>query len=1071
MEEAWMLGRGQWRGEIDTEGELTVAYLAPTVAMRNWLIEERMRDEVHVAEVHGQVTYQPWKLPAEMNADRMRERKRRPWVKVFKPSLLAAKWMRGAVEYFFGPIVSEQRVDDEQREYVRYVLDGPMKNPLKSSVAVAIGAYSFEEVRVVTSETPFCEVCFTHGHMGLHGRCLTPSETLQEMHEREVISTMDPILQSNPQEERRAWHELELQVDDALLKEARIAGEARKEAASQACHEERRRKPAKGRGRYRRNVLWEGRGDDPMQTDDPHWVFGEDRKRKAEQGPEQEKGSKTGSLRQEQGTGGDQRERDAESSSAKSGKEVGDGGQTQSSEGFGGSKKGERLADKKEGRREGLLRERKGSRGTELLRPRRMLMGEKEGGGLGYPRAKGDKAREGKKRRRTIGRTREEILISGMLSGSDLLLRQGGIDARETMGQETSGRQVSSQTSQTRPKCTRERQRSPLGTKGYEPRYSLRGKEKRNESPPPSGSVPLKEPSFGLPAEGVGDQSSCQDDDNSLESSTTETSDSSEDDQQSGHRSANQQQQDCSAEGGAQGSARQQQQERSVEEEHHTSRGQGSEERATPAEAASAENRSTQEQESQQRQQPESQLEGLARQERMGARLPDILRAGEGYVCPIVLWRAPEEIRLLLEGATDVPTFGVARPPREQQVLKKVAEWLGPRYEVVTLPQISALRFVRETAGGDEYVIFVFFVEAIPKRPGVPRLGSAGMHWIRFAEAYGPAALSQDYHLVHTTSLALLNSVNACLPLMEHVGGMKFQNGTDSYRTLHPQERAFTFWGNTVTRRSRIDMIWASGELNETGEQVRIVPMATSDHSAVIATFPVGRLEIGRPPKAIPAWVFKSPEYGPVIVKFWEDWAEDCTQEQLLPQVITAVQTLRHILQKLLRGNYLAHKKTGEEYAQRMEELDKGPEEGQIEEEWWAERVEAARGWREWQAEEAVKWGRRTKETWITLGERMSRQFFATVATKKAAPIMTAMDHPFDGQMEQQRTTRGILKCVTDFYRQLLTEEEQWTPEEMAGEPELDIWSHVQSRLNLAETCKLEEDITEEEVVSDCRAP
>ncbi|GBG61374.1 hypothetical protein CBR_g20405 [Chara braunii] len=849
-------GKRPVASEIDTEGELTVAYLAPTVELRNWLIEERMRDEVHVAEVHGQVTYQPWKLPAEMNADRMRERKRWPWVKVFKSSLLAAKWMRGAVEHFFGPIVSEQRLDDEQREYVKYVLDGPMRNPLKSSVAVAIGPYSFEEVRVVTSETPFCEVCFTHGHMGLHGRCLTPAETLQEMHEREMRSIMDPILQSNPQEERRAWHELELQVDDALLKEARIAAQTRKEAASQACHEERRRKPAKGRGRYCRNVLWEGRGDDPMQTDDPHWLFGEDRKRKAEQGPEQEKGSKTGSSRQEQGTGGDQRERDAEASSAKPGKEVGEGGQTQSSEGTRGAEERGETSRQKEGQEGTITQGTQGQQGNRAASSEKNADGGEGGGRAGLSEGQGgqnerrkeaqaddrqvrqDGQGQGQAERRgeqdsggesgaqqqpgrpmyetstqvrqegqgqeqverrgeqgsvgesgtqqqparpvyetpiiadqvphspiKYGRRRKQV-TSGpekksssaecfpvpTFSSDRVASTQG-----KTMGQETSGRQASSQTSQTRPKCTRERHQSPLGTKGYEPRYSLRGKGKRNESPPPSGSVPLKEPSFGLPAEGVGDQSSCQEDDNSLESSTTETSDSSEDDQQSVHRSANQQQQDCSAEGGAQGSASQQQQERSVEEEHHTSQGQGSEEGATPAEVASAENRSTQEQESQQRQQPESQLEGLARQERVGARLPDILRAGEGYVCPIVLWQAPEEIRLLLEGATDVPTFGVARPPREQQVLKKVAEWLGPRYEVVTMPQISALRFVRETAGGDEYVIFVFFVEAIPK--------------------------------------------------------------------------------------SRIDMIWASGELNETVEQVRIVPMATSDHSAVIATFPVGRLE------------------------------------------------------------------------------------------------------------------------------------------------------------------------------------------------------------------------------------
>ncbi|GBG64779.1 hypothetical protein CBR_g46735 [Chara braunii] len=77
---------------------------------------------------------------------------------------------------------------------------------------------------------------------------------------------------------------------------------------------------------------------------------------------------------------------------------------------------------------------------------------------------------------------------------------------------------------------------------------------------------------------------------------------------------------------------------------------------------------------------------------------------------------------------------------------------------------------------------------------------------------------------------------------------------------------------------------------------------------------------------------------------------------------------------------------------------------------------------------------------------------------------MTVMDHPFVDQQERQHSTRGILKCVTEFYRQLLMEEEAWTSANMAAEPEQEVWKHIQSHLSLNSTCRMEADVTREEV-------
>ncbi|GBG87380.1 hypothetical protein CBR_g45437 [Chara braunii] len=303
--------------------------------------------------------------------------------------------------------------------------------------------------------------------------------------------------------------------------------------------------------------------------------------------------------------------------------------------------------------------------------------------------------------------------------------------------------------------------------------------------------------------------------------------------------------------------------------------------------------------------------------------------------------------------------------------------------------------------------------------------------------------IAGDFSLVAVPVLDSATARHVEADSLELLSGRTALGCTDSYRTLHPQDREFTFWGNAVTRRSRIDMIWASVsriytiwasvELTEAIEQVHIVPMETSDHSALIASYPVGQLEKGHPPKAIPGCVFKSEEFQPEVARFWEEWIDECPQENLFAHVAKAIQDLRERLVKQLRSSYLAHQRTREEYTRRMEELNIGLVGEQTEDEWWAEWVEAARGWRE-------------------------------LGTRKMAPLMTAMDPPFDDNQPTQRTTRGILKCIRDFYYLLLTEEEDWTPEDIAKEPEQAVWRHIRSGLDLASTCGLEKDVKTEEV-------
>ncbi|GBG65787.1 hypothetical protein CBR_g53756 [Chara braunii] len=218
-----------------------------------------------------------------------------------------------------------------------------------------------------------------------------------------------------------------------------------------------------------------------------------------------------------------------------------------------------------------------------------------------------------------------------------------------------------------------------------------------------SASIPLKEASFGLPVEGLhadnrGEEESTEsssdssDTSESLDSSNTEIPDSRLESGQSDHQIA----------GTRAGND-----------------GRGDfEKNGLCSCRPSSEEDSQQQQESQQQQGPLDQIAKLVRREHVGARLKGIMRAGECYVCPIAFWRATDEIQLLMEGASEVPVLGVTKQQQEQQVLREVRKWVGLRYEVISLPQISASRYVRQMVDGKVHVVHVYFTEAFPKKSG-----------------------------------------------------------------------------------------------------------------------------------------------------------------------------------------------------------------------------------------------------------------------------------------------------------------------------------------------------------------
>ncbi|GBG93276.1 hypothetical protein CBR_g62632 [Chara braunii] len=247
-EDLWLMGRGPWKGMIDIKGSRTIIYMAPSTELRDWLIHERKVESILVGYVGHEVQLVPWRTPAEMEFQQEEEKRQRPWVKVFTPPSFLVPLEEQMVQQPFGEIVSIALFCEEEREYRRYVVRGPLKMRQVERVAVAFGPTTTQEFRFITSETPFCDVYFMHGHLGREGRWLSKAESARELHKKEIRRRMDPILASNVEEERRAWREIEQRYDAVVLKELQAAHW--RVGGPEVAEGYRRRQDSKPRGRH-----------------------------------------------------------------------------------------------------------------------------------------------------------------------------------------------------------------------------------------------------------------------------------------------------------------------------------------------------------------------------------------------------------------------------------------------------------------------------------------------------------------------------------------------------------------------------------------------------------------------------------------------------------------------------------------------------------------------------------------------------------------------------------------------------------------------------------------------------
>ncbi|GBG92628.1 hypothetical protein CBR_g56533 [Chara braunii] len=174
---------------------------------------------------------------------------------------------------------------------------------------------------------------------------------------------------------------------------------------------------------------------------------------------------------------------------------------------------------------------------------------------------------------------------------------------------------------------------------------------------------------------------------------------------------------------------------------------------------------------------PLSALAVNARRETVTFNLSDILKAGEVYACPLVLWWSPDGVKLLMRGKTEVPVVKAFTLPQVPEVMDQVRKWLGTGYEVVELPHISASRLIRRTDSASDYAIMTFFLAATPIKSGRPRMRLRGARWVDFAEIQGPAAHPGDFHVIHEASLGILESIEGKLPQEERFDSPHFKEG------------------------------------------------------------------------------------------------------------------------------------------------------------------------------------------------------------------------------------------------------------------------------------------------------
>ncbi|GBG73091.1 hypothetical protein CBR_g12807 [Chara braunii] len=313
-----------------------------------------------------------------------------------------------------------------------------------------------------------------------------------------------------------------------------------------------------------------------------------------------------------------------------------------------------------------------------------------------------------------------------------------------------------------------------------------------------------------------------------------------------------------------------------VEEEHDSRRQQSKQQEATSGDE-SVQGRGGAEENQHQEGQQQNLLSELARQEQAETGLKAILREGECYICPIVFWRTVQGIQMLMDGVTEVPIFSVNKLPVEQCVLSNETKLSEQKTATPTLwwtgHQVWAP--AQGTKGGVCIFVSPHFrgevkdkyhdsrgrwtwlvlqwgeeVWGVVTVYGPKEIGARQRLWERLPTLVPDVEktiITGDYNSITDPLLDAASTRNLDAGLLTLLNSMISLGCTDAYRTLYPQDKSCTFWGNTTSRRSKIDMIWATSALNDTLEQIQTSPVVVSGHYAVIVTYPVGKLEMGHP--------------------------------------------------------------------------------------------------------------------------------------------------------------------------------------------------------------------------------
>ncbi|GBG79412.1 hypothetical protein CBR_g29559 [Chara braunii] len=120
--------------------------------------------------------------------------------------------------------------------------------------------------------------------------------------------------------------------------------------------------------------------------------------------------------------------------------------------------------------------------------------------------------------------------------------------------------------------------------------------------------------------------------------------------------------------------------------------------------------------------------------------------------------------------------------------------------------------------------------------------------------------------------------------------------------------------------------------------------------------------------------------------------------------------------------------------------------------------------WEEWQIKDAEAWGLRNKGQWTVAAGRMTKTFFRRLHPKRPASAMMTLQAPFQQDGPLADNIQHILQFAHQYYSYLLTEEQPWTPEEIAAAPSAAIGQKITTTLTDSDRSDLDEPINEQEI-------